>query len=128
MSIQALRQNIPKEFRNEAMDFFEWQNGFRAEAMIGTVVQLAAKLCRTFTGSLSDFILERSGYDVHAGPGGQTEKVEKTIFMLFAFLPNAMSLIGMIPKFFYNITPEQKDRMAAELQARRAVVAQADAG
>ena len=128
MSIQALRQNIPKELRNEAMDFFEWQNGFRAEAMIGTVVQLAAKLCRTFTGSLSDFILERSGYDVHAGPGGQTEKVEKTIFMLFAFLPNAMSLIGMIPKFFYNITPEQKDRMAAELQARRAVVAQADAG
>ena len=124
MSIQALRANIPRELRNEVMDYFEWQHGFRAEAMITTVSQLAAKLCNSVNKSFSNLLLDKAGYDVNAAPGGQPPKVERMIFLLYSLLPNALNLLGMIPKFFYNISPEQKERMFADLLARRAAVAE----
>jgi Na+/melibiose symporter-like transporter len=108
------------------MDYFEWQNGFRAEAMVSVFQSLTRKLASTVGSALNSLILGRLGYDQNAVPGGQSEKVEYTIFALFSVIPSTLSLIGMIPKFFYDLNGEKRDRMYAELHERRAMVMHAE--
>lgn len=122
MTIYGLKKVIPSEMYNESMDYFEWQNGFRAEAMVSVFQSLTRKLASTFGSTLNSLILGRLGYDQNAVPGGQSEKVEYTIFALFSVIPSTLSLIGMIPKFFYDLNGEKRDRMYAELHERRAMV------
>ena len=80
----------------------------------------------TVGSALNSLILGRLGYDQNAVPGGQSEKVEYTIFALFSVIPSTLSLIGMIPKFFYDLSGEKRDRMYAELHDRRALAMHAE--
>lgn len=122
MTIYGLKKVIPSEMYNESMDYFEWQNGFRAEAMVSVFQSLTRKLAGTVGSALNSLILGRLGYDQNAVPGGQSEKVEYTIFALFSVVPSTLSLIGMIPKFFYDLSGEKRDRMYEELHERRALI------
>ena len=122
MTIYGLKKVIPSEMYNESMDYFEWQNGFRAEAMVSVFQSLTRKLASTVGSALNSLILGRLGYNQNTVPGGQTEKVEYTIFALFSIVPSTLSLIGMIPKFFYDLDDEKKVKMYAELHDRRAMV------
>ena len=126
MTIYGLKKVIPSEMYNESMDYFEWQNGFRAEAMVSVFQSLTRKLASTVGSALNSLILGRLGYDQNAVPGGQSEKVEYTIFALFSVIPSTLSLIGMIPKFFYDLSGEKRDRMYAELHDRRALAMHAE--
>ena len=126
MTIYGLKKVIPSEMYNESMDYFEWQNGFRAEAMVSVFQSLTRKLASTVGSALNSLVLGRLGYDQNAAPGSQSEKVEYTIFALFSIIPSTLSLIGMIPKFFYDLNGEKRDRMYAELHERRAMVMHAE--
>ena len=126
MTIYGLKKVIPTEMYNESMDYFEWQNGFRAEAMVSVFQSLTRKLASTVGSALNSLVLGRLGYDQNAAPGSQSEKVEYTIFALFSVIPSTLSLIGMIPKFFYDLNGEKRDRMYAELHERRAMVMHAE--
>ena len=121
MTIYGLKKVIPSEMYNESMDYFEWQNGFRAEAMVGVFQSLTRKLSATFGRALKNIILHRLGYDENAEPGFQSDRVSYMIFALFSVIPSSLSLIGMIPKFFYDLNGEKRDRMYAELHERRAI-------
>ena len=54
-----------------------------------------------------------------AGYGNQTERTEYLLFMMCTLLPTVTSVFGLIPKFFYDLSGEKKERMYRELAERR---------
>ena len=64
-------------------------------------------------------ILASIGYKEGAGFGKQTEKTEYYLFMMCTFLPTVTGILGLIPKFFYDLSGEKKERMYRELTERR---------
>ncbi len=122
MSIYGLKSVIPEEMRNETMDYGEWKNGYRTEGMTGVTKDLASKLVGTLGQSIKSFILSRIGYVEGAGYGNQSEKTEFLLFTMSTLLPVATCIFGLIPKFFYNFSKEEKERMYRELAERRQAV------
>lgn len=122
-TVYAMRKVVPEEIRNEAIDYGEWKNGYRTEAMAGVVKGLARKLVSTFTTSFNSIILGLIGYRQGLKPGQQTDKTERLLFMAVTLLPGLTGLIGIIPKLFYNIDAQTKERMYKELAERRSETA-----
>ena len=121
--VYAMRKVVPEEIRNEAIDYGEWKNGYRTEAMAGVVKGLARKLVSTFTTSFNSIILGLIGYKQGLKPGQQSARTERLLFMAVTLLPGLTGLIGIIPKLFYNIDAETKERMYKELAERRSETA-----
>ncbi len=120
----GIRKVIPEEMRNEAIDYGEWKNGYRSEGMTGVAKDLVSKLVRSVSGTVSTFILSRVGYVQGAGFGEQNEKTEFALFALCTALPAVTGILSIVPKFFYDLSGEKKDRMYAELEARRRATAE----
>lgn len=123
--VYAMRKVVPEEIRNEAIDYGEWQNGYRTEAMAGVVKGLAKKLVATFTNGFSSALLGIIGYKQGLKPGQQSDRTERLLFTMTTLLPALTGLIGIIPKLFYNIDAETRERMYKELAIRRAETAKA---
>lgn len=121
--VYAMRKVVPEEIRNEAIDYGEWQNGYRTEAMAGVVKGLAKKLVSTFTTGFNSALLGIIGYKQGLKPGQQSERTERLLFTMTTLLPALTGLIGIIPKCFYNIDEETRTRMYKELAIRRAETA-----
>ena len=121
--VYAMRKVVPEEIRNEAIDYGEWQNGYRTEAMAGVVKGLARKLVATFTNGFSSALLGIIGYKQGLKPKQQSDRTERLLFTMTTLLPAATGLIGIIPKLFYNIDSETRARMYKELAERRAETA-----
>lgn len=121
--VYAMRKVVPEEIRNETIDYGEWKYGFRTEGLTGVIKGLAAKLVRTFMGSFSAVLLGLIGYKQGLKPGQQTERTERLLFTMTTLLPAATGLIGIIPKFFYNIDAKTRERMYKELAERRSETA-----
>lgn len=119
MSCWGLMNVIPEEMRNETIDYGEWKNGYRTEGMTGVAKDLARKLVGTLGNTIKSFILSRIGYVEGAGYGNQTERTEYLLFMMCTLLPTVTSVFGLIPKFFYDLSGEKKERMYRELAERR---------
>ena len=117
----GVRNVIPSEVLYESIDYCEWQDvtGIRNEGIILTAKGLMTKLVSNTTISLKAWIKSLFGYDYYTQNGVQSQKVKFSLFMLSFMLPAAMSLLSVIPKFFYNITPEVREQMYLELQQRR---------
>ena len=115
----AVMNVIPEELRNETIDYGEWKNGYRTEGMTGVAKDLARKLVGTLGASIKAFILSKIGYVEGAGYGNQTERTEYLLFMMCTLLPTVTSVFGLIPKFFYDLSGEKKERMYQELAERR---------
>lgn len=119
MTCWGLMNVIPEEMRNETIDYGEWKNGYRTEGMTGVAKDLARKLVGTLGASVKAFILSKIGYVEGAGYGNQTERTEYLLFMMCTLLPTVTSVFGLIPKFFYDLSGEKKERMYSELAQRR---------
>lgn len=119
MTCWGLMNVIPEEMRNETIDYGEWKNGYRTEGMTGVAKDLARKLVGTVGASIKAAILASIGYKEGAGYGRQTERTEYLLFMMCTLLPTVTSVFGLIPKFFYNLSGEKRDRMYRELAERR---------
>lgn len=119
MTCWGLMNVIPEELRNETIDYGEWKNGYRTEGMTGVAKDLARKLVGTLGASIKAFILSKIGYVEGAGYGNQTERTEYLLFMMCTLLPTVTSVFGLIPKFFYDLSGEKKERMYQELAERR---------
>ena len=57
MCIYGLRRVIPAEISNESMDYCEWKNGYRAEAMIGVAQSTISKLQQAVMGSINSIAM-----------------------------------------------------------------------
>ena len=62
MWVYGVRHVIPDELYNEAMDYCEWKNGYRVEAMTGAARGLILKIQNILMTSLKSFILAKIGY------------------------------------------------------------------
>ena len=95
------------------------ENGYRTEGMTAVAKDLARKLVGTIGASIKAFILSKIGYVEGAGYGNQSERTEYLLFMMCTLLPTVTSVFGLIPKFFYDLSGEKKERMYRELAERR---------
>ena len=119
MCVYGLRHVIPQEILNEAMDYCEWKNGYRAEAMTGVARGLVTKLQSIAMGSIQNFIMKRIGYVQGLNIGTQADSTKWWIFAMGTGIPIITGALGIIPKFFHNLNGEKRDRMYRELFARR---------
>lgn len=117
----GVKQVIPGEVLYESIDYCEWhdENGIRNEGVILTAKGLMTKLVSNTTGSLKAWIKSLFGYDYYSKGGEQTQKVKFSLFALSFVVPAIMSLLSVLPKLFYNITPAVREQMYRELQQRR---------
>ncbi len=122
--VYALRKVIPTEIGNEVIDYGEWKYGYRTEGTTGLVKDLASKIVGSIGGVLSTALLQAIGYRQGLKPGQQTARTEYLLFMTTTLVPALGGLLGMIPKFFYNIDDKTRKRMYAELAERRSATAQ----
>ena len=123
MCVYGLRRVIPAEVDNESMDYCEWKNGYRAEAMTGVTKSLISKLQGAVMGSVNNLVMERIGYVQGQTIGTQTDKTKWWIFALGTGIPIITSSLGIIPKFFYPLSAEKRVQMYQELKERRENVA-----
>ncbi len=117
----GLRNIIPTEIFNESMDYCEWKNGYRTEAMTSVATGLATKLVQTLTSAIGAAVLKLINYQ--QGSTVQTDKTKFYIFALFTIVPVVTGALGYIPMFFYNLTGEKRDKMYADLMERRSAAA-----
>ena len=119
MFFWGIKNVIPEEMRNETIDYGEWKNGYRTEGITGVAKDLSRKLVSTLGATIKAAILASIGYKEGAGFGNQSEKTEYYLFMMCTLLPTVTGIFGLIPKFFYDLSGEKKERMYRELAERR---------
>lgn len=130
MMVYAIRKVIPAELYNEAMDYCEWKNGYRTEAMTGVARGLITKLQRIANNTVKNLIMGKIGYEQGRMIGTQDERTKFWMFAMSTGIPAITGTLGVIPKFLYPLTGKKRDQMYEELMARRnsmsAAVADAD--
>lgn len=124
MFVYGVRHTIPEELRNEAMDYCEWKNGYRVEAMTGVAKDLVSKIQRVIMSSVTNLVLSKIGYVQGKKVGTQTDRAKWWLFALGTGIPIITSSLGILPKLFYPIDNQMRDRMYAELAERRREIAQ----
>ncbi len=119
----AMNKTVNAEILNEVMDYGEWKNGYRTEGAASLVRSLASKVTGSLGNVVTTMLLEATGYRQGLKPGQQSERTEYLMFLTCTLVPGLTSLIGLIPKFFYNIDNKTKKRMYEELAIRRSKTA-----
>ncbi|MCL2495089.1 MAG: MFS transporter [Oscillospiraceae bacterium] len=120
MSLYALKNVIPDEIENEIIDYGEWKNGFRSEAMVGTLKGIPPKIAGIFGNTITSILMKYIGFQGGIDYLNQTEKTTDAIFALATIVPTLFGVIALIPKFFYNINQKDREQMYADLVQRRA--------
>jgi len=124
MCVYGLRRVIPAEIQNEALDYCEWQNGYRSEAMIGVTQSLISKIQQAIMGGVTNIVMGKIGYIQGLEIGTQTDKTKWWIFALGTGIPIITSSLGIVPKLFYPLSAEVREKMYADLQERRSAMAE----
>jgi Na+/melibiose symporter-like transporter len=119
MTLYAAKKVLPDEIENEIIDYGEWKNGFRSEAMVGTLKGIAPKIANIFGSTLNSALMKLVGFQGGLDYMNQTEKTTNWIFAMSTILPTLTGFISLIPKFFYNINQKDRERMYPELAERR---------
>jgi Na+/melibiose symporter-like transporter len=120
MTMYAAKKVIPDEIENEIIDYGEWKNGFRSEAMVGTLKGIPPKIAGIFGSTLNSLLMKLIGFQGGEDYLNQTEKTTDWIFTMSTILPTLTGLVSLIPKFFYNINQRDREVMYEELAERRA--------
>ena len=124
MCVYGLRRVIPAEIKNEALDYSEWKHGYRSEAMTGVSMDLISKLQSAVMSGINNVVMGKIGYIQGKEIGAQTDKTKWWIFALGTGIPIISSCLGIIPKFFYPLSAENRNKMYEELSERRIAMAE----
>ena len=119
MWVFAIRHVIPQELNNESMDYCEWKNGYRMEAMTGVARGLVTKLQGIGMNIVQNVIMAKIGYIQGLTIGTQKLSTKWWLFAMGTGIPVITSCLGIVPKFFYPLTGEKRERMYADLVERR---------
>ncbi len=119
MCVYGLRRVIPAEINNEAMDYCEWKNGYRSEAMTGVTMSTISKIQQAVMSIINNLVMEKIGYIQGKEVGTQTDMTKWWIFALGTGIPIISSSLGIIPKFFYPLSAKTREQMYKELFERR---------
>ena len=117
----GLRSVIGTELYNEAMDYCEWKNGYRTEAMTSVAKGMASKVAASVSGVVSTALKKVIGYDQNAYTSGgeQPDYVKFYLFAMFTIVPAVTGALGIVPMLFYDLHGKKKEVMYAELMERR---------
>ena len=123
----GLKSVIGTEMYNEAMDYCEWKNGYRTEAMASVAKGIAAKVSSNTSAVVTTAIKKMIGYEANAFRTGQeqTDKVKFFLFAMFTIIPAVTGSLGIIPMLFYDLNNDKKEKMYAELLERRKLMSDA---
>ncbi len=121
----GMKKILPREILNEALDYSEWENGYRTEGMTIAAKNMITKIVTNTNSTFTTLILKKIGYNITAGFGGQSDRTKYLMFIMCTLVPSITGLISMFPKFFYNINRTNRERMYAELNERRAHLSKA---
>lgn len=126
----GLRSVIGTELYNESMDYCEWKNGYRTEAMTSVAKGLAAKVATSVSTVITTALKKFVGYDQNAYTSGkeQPDYVKFYLFAMFTIVPAITGAFGIIPMLFYDLNGKKKEIMYAELLQRRKEAAAAASG
>lgn len=117
----GLKSVIGTELYNESMDYCEWKNGYRTEAMTSVAKGLAAKVATSVSGVVTTALKKIVNYDQDAYTAGkeQPDYVKFYLFAMFTIIPALTGSLGIIPMLFYDLSGKKKEQMYAELLQRR---------
>ena len=118
----GLKKVIGTEMFNETMDYCEWKNGYRTEAMTSVAKGLAAKIATKVSDLVTTLLKKAVNYSTTAYLEGreQTDFVKFYLFAAFTILPAVTGIFGIFPILFYDLDGKKKEQMYADLLARRA--------
>lgn len=121
------RSVISTEMYNESMDYCEWKNGYRTEAMTSVAKGVAKKVSSKVSALVTTAIKKLIKYDQGAYISGreQTNSVKFNLFAMFTIIPALTGSLGIIPMLFYDLDGKKKELMYAELLERRAIMQKA---
>ena len=112
---------IPKEIMLDSLEYAEWNTGVRAEGTIQATKGMVGKVVRNIVNSLTTLIMQATGYSLNAGFGQQSAKAKYAMFAMGIGIPGAAGLLSLVPKLFYDLTGEKRERMYRELAEMRKV-------
>ena len=115
--IGALWLIVPS-MQADVVDYDETKTSKRREGSINSVFSWFMKIGMTAAAGLSGFVLEWTGFDVHAGKI-QPEDVVHRMVMYFVLLPLVFWMASVILLFFYPLTREKMGEIRNELETRR---------
>ncbi len=119
MCVYGLRRVIPAEISNESMDYCEWKNGYRSEAMTGVTMSTISKIQQAVMSFVTNLVMGKIGYIQGKEVGTQTDMTKWWIFALGTGVPIITSSLGIIPKFFYPLSAKVRTQMYKDLFERR---------
>lgn len=119
MVFYGTRKIIGDEINFEVLDYCEWKNGYRVEATINLITGYFNKARDIILRVINARLLETwAGYQT----GVTAVQTKDTMWKMFitAFGPHLIfDVISIIPKFFYNIDSETRERMYLDLERKR---------
>jgi Na+/melibiose symporter-like transporter len=82
---------------------------------------IAAKISSNTSAVVTTAMKKAIGYEANAFRAGteQTDKVKFFLFAMFTIIPAVTGSLGIIPMLFYDLNNDKKEKMYAELLARR---------
>ena len=119
-STLSINKIVPRMMQAEVLDYCEWKNGYRTEGATIAAKGIVKKVAATFISPMNSLLLKAIGYNVTAGYGKQTARTKYFLFAMCTLSPGLTGLLGVIPKMFYNLSPEKRNQMYAELSVQRA--------
>jgi len=111
-------QTLPWAILPDTIEYGEYLSGKRNEGVSYSLMTLARKIASSVTLPVVLLLLDRSGYVPNALK--QDPATVTTIALMFAGIPAAFFIIGMITALRYPLNREKFNEIKAELQHRKA--------
>ena len=120
----GLKKVIGTEMFNETMDYCEWKNGYRTEAMTSVAKGLASKVSNKVADLVTTLLKKAVNYSTSAYLEGreQTDFVKFYLFAAFTIMPAVTGIFGIFPILFYDLDGKKKEQMYSDLLERRAQI------
>jgi len=119
--VNAPEAIVQNEMLADAADYTEWQTGKRSEGVSFSLRITTVKIGGTIMQAAASGLLWAIGYVTSPDSArvAQSDAVQFRIFIILTLVPAVMYILSAVPYFFYDLTGEKRQRMRAELDARR---------
>lgn len=97
----------------DCVEYGQWKTGNRAEGMVFSTNIFKTKLATALGGAIGAFALHFAGYKPEVIP---TKETLDTIHFSFTLLPAFISLIAIIPLYYYELTEKKFAEILGQLK------------
>ncbi|MDB4485613.1 MFS transporter [bacterium] len=100
----------------DVVDYGEWKFGRRTTGLTFAAAMFVQKIGLALGGWLVGFLLAYYGYIANVD---QSETASHGILLMFSVIPGILTILTGIVLFWYNLSDDEVDKIAAELEERR---------